>query len=366
MDGSVETEGDVDIENDDSVDNVDVKMFLDGDEDEVKLNNEVLTKDLLSQITKRVKILRDQYRALNLLNKMHKCYCSTCDNKEQLNDSINCYSPTCIQRSKLRKELLVLLRKANNQNNVTGFSLNCAQEDSSSGFKKLSAVKKESDVFNDSSNSEDPFHYFGQEKPAVTTEVTSSVTVTKTQTTSSARTVRIVDGSVQSVTTSESISCSSSANKNNTIAKISCDDNGNRLNSTFSKVKTEAEAASLTVKNEFNVNGTKIEVNMEAAKGALETKKVEIKNKTNTRIYSCESTQGKLYLKRVQGMHDKKKKRIPVKYPLCSTFQTRSKKKNILVLPQHELRKLSRRGGTLYVNGFHHIAKVNYVRIFYH
>ena len=77
------------------------------------------------------------------------------------------------------------------------------------------------------------------------------------------------------------------------------------------------------------------------------------------RVYSTTCTKGRVYLKKVAvSVADRRKKRTPVKYPLCSTFQTRSKRRNMLILPQHELRKLSRLGGRMAVNGYHHLAKV--------
>lgn len=78
------------------------------------------------------------------------------------------------------------------------------------------------------------------------------------------------------------------------------------------------------------------------------------------RVYSTENPSGKVYLKRVQtSAVEKKKKRTPVKYPLCSTFHTRSKAKTIMVLPHHELRKLCRQSGHNSVAGFSHNAKPN-------
>nr|CAB3516219.1 unnamed protein product [Spodoptera littoralis] len=78
------------------------------------------------------------------------------------------------------------------------------------------------------------------------------------------------------------------------------------------------------------------------------------------RVFSTEIPSGKVYLKRVQtSAVEKKKKRTPVKYPLCSTFHTRSKAKTIMVLPHHELRKLCRQAGHNAVAGFSHNAKPN-------
>lgn len=90
------------------------------------------------------------------------------------------------------------------------------------------------------------------------------------------------------------------------------------------------------------------------------TKARELTADGTERIYSTVCAEGKVYLKKVSiSLADRRKKRTPVKYPLCSTFATRNKHRSILVLPQHELRKLSRLGGRTPVYGFHHMAKVS-------
>lgn len=79
------------------------------------------------------------------------------------------------------------------------------------------------------------------------------------------------------------------------------------------------------------------------------------------RVYSNESTAGPLSLKRLLTEDEArtKKKRVPVKYPMMSTYMTKSKKRTIFVLPDHELRHLARRHGQGYVQGFHHGSKNN-------
>lgn len=79
------------------------------------------------------------------------------------------------------------------------------------------------------------------------------------------------------------------------------------------------------------------------------------------RIYSSETTSGPLSLKRLLTEDEvrSKKKRVPVKYPMMSTYMTKSKKRTIFVLPDHELRHLARRHGQGYVQGFHHGSKNN-------
>lgn len=122
-----------------------------------------------------------------------------------------------------------------------------------------------------------------------------------------------------------------------------------------SKVKTASELSSLTTKIEAN-GDVKQTFSKETSSSQAETVKTE---EVTKRVYSCISTKGRVYLKKLTvSLADRRKKRTPVKYPLCSTFQTRSKRRNMLILPQHELRKLARHGGRIPVNGYHHLAKV--------
>ena len=56
---------------------------------------------------------------------------------------------------------------------------------------------------------------------------------------------------------------------------------------------------------------------------------------------------------------DKRKKRQPVKFPPSPTFSTRDlKKTSIMILAEHELRRVARKAGYFYVSGFSYLAKV--------
>ena len=78
------------------------------------------------------------------------------------------------------------------------------------------------------------------------------------------------------------------------------------------------------------------------------------------------STEGPVALKRILNDDERnKKKRVPVKYPMMSAYMTKSKKRTIFVLPDHEIKHLSRRGGQGYVTGFHHGSKNNSTAWFY-
>ena len=96
------------------------------------------------------------------------------------------------------------------------------------------------------------------------------------------------------------------------------------------------------------------------------------RKEAEARVYSGDKTSGPISLKRL-GMLDPdeparvaKKKKAPVKYPMMSTYTTtKSKKRTIFVLADHELRHLARRRGQAYVQGFHHGSKNNSVAWFY-
>lgn len=78
------------------------------------------------------------------------------------------------------------------------------------------------------------------------------------------------------------------------------------------------------------------------------------------------STEAPVSLKRILSDDERnKKKRVPVKYPMMSAYMTKSKKRTIFVLPDHEIKHLSRRGGQGYVTGFHHGSKNNSTAWFY-
>ncbi|XP_069695049.1 nucleosome-remodeling factor subunit NURF301 isoform X3 [Periplaneta americana] len=176
--------------------------------------------------------------------------------------------------------------------------------------------------------------------------LTTTTTATTTTTTTSQHTLRIVDGAIQSVKVTESkatvLNTQKSVMSSNTAS-------GKLLNSILtSKSKMASEVATTVIKTE---NGSSVKTTTSQNSSIVSE---------NQRVYSTTCTKGRVYLKKVTvSLADRRKKRTPVKYPLCSTFQTRSKRRNMLILPQHELRRLSRLGGRIPVNGYHHLAKAN-------
>lgn len=168
--------------------------------------------------------------------------------------------------------------------------------------------------------------------------ITSQVTTTTTVTTSHTVVDGIIKSTVASSTTTDTVALSTNVNgSGKTIQTL------NAKSTTYSAQQNRRFCAYRTVvKKEETV------VKKETAEDGTE------------RIYSAKSTEGRVYLKKVQNIVlDKRRKRQVVKYPICSTFHTKKGIKSLLVLPKPDARKLARAGGKIHVNGFHALAKPN-------
>lgn len=70
--------------------------------------------DLMNAIAKRIQTVRLHYSELNRLGKQFKCYSRGCDVNTMTGPASNvtsCYSPICLQKSRVKKELYLLIRK---------------------------------------------------------------------------------------------------------------------------------------------------------------------------------------------------------------------------------------------------------------
>lgn len=383
-----------------------------------------VNREMLNSIAKKIQSLRLHYTSISKLGQNFQCYSKGCNtNSSTLTTS--CYSPLCLQRNKVRRELLVLLKKANVHANASGLTKipnlltppnkkpsileqkltepqkpqisksipneanfckdfasavstapNCNNEDLKSIYipKKVEVkdeIPNEMDLEMNSSKEEDVkmkidtpiVNKFKNESESdvdvdmdimtpddikemilgsahsnkemkgksVTTTVTTQVTTT-TQST-------VVGTVVKSLSTSKTISDSVtvSSNSGKTVQTL------NAKTTTYSAQQNRRFCAyRATIKREEKL------IKAEHAEDGTE------------RIYSVTNTEGKVYLKKVSMVsNDKKKKRQTIKYPVCSTFQTKKNFKSILVLPKHDVRKLARHAGRIQILGFHPMAKPN-------
>lgn len=428
-------------------------------------------RNLLTVIGKKVAIIKTQYAMLNKESRMYRCYGSECDQGQ-------CYSPVCLQRVALRKELLMLLRKANiARNNATANS--STSPPLSTGKPAITAESEnaENDSSKFSSGSETlravlegrvvdkPFKQpsvllknsvIDDKKDSTKTNVKSDSSVEKsgTDNSSSNRAVQVkkeikienegcdeVDVTKLEAVNEVVIKTEEASQANNDAIKTENDASQPAAEITIKtevedidiktedviktevEVKSEATGSEVVVKTE-EIDGAEeptaikqtdtdtkaknniktegeveeyIEVCHEVEIGTTQEKKEEVtassvqnftsltgipskreKNDASKsskaasvlprpispdpkRMYSSPSTVGKVYLKKIaNGVTDKRRKRVPIKYPRGSTFLTRvGRKKSILILSQHELSRMARLAGRIYPSGFNQHSKPN-------
>lgn len=77
----------------------------------------VVNREIINNIAKRINSLRTQYSTVSKVAKDYQCYSKGCNSGSNQQLENNCYSPICMQRVKIRRDLLTLLRKANAASN---------------------------------------------------------------------------------------------------------------------------------------------------------------------------------------------------------------------------------------------------------
>ncbi|KAG6449469.1 hypothetical protein O3G_MSEX006106 [Manduca sexta] len=399
-----EDERNIDVENDEP--DTDLSSICDAATTEVKSN---------ATVSKNIEDLRDKYKKISQLTKHYKCYSPGCNNFDTTNAlqgkvKINCYSPLCVTKGKLFNELVLLLKgdmfnsnalfetskdnskmsileqyllgkcsmnSSANENILSDLlsAVACAQEcDNKStdcfvkrkfGYDNTADLKVEKNdtedglLKNESTLEESAV-------PAVGTEMDIDITCENNDS-------EVEIGPLKELTDGEhtedlqgdssktrlpipklKISRGRSSKTSNTVnIGIANDNKDSSYKCSVTPGKSE-EAAKYRAKINRRFGLTR------QVKREDRIVKVEKIEGNIVRVYSTENPSAKVYLKRVQtSAVEKKKKRTPVKYPLCSTFHTRSKAKTIMVLPHHELKKLCRQSGHSAVTGFSHNAKPN-------
>lgn len=288
----------------------------------------------VDQMSQEVAHHLELYSAAHRLSREHLCYNSLC---KPNSSTPNCYSPMCMHRYRLRKDLLMTLCKAKAMgidiNSKIGAQALSQQQSRLGHLKKQDLLPKpeerKEEKLEEEIKTEDKAkpeeEKKVEEKLEVTTEVTTTVTTTTTTTTSTTMTE---------------------------ITKITA-----KINPADGVLKAALKSP----------EGLKSRQHLLRPAEPVDTQ----------RIYSAETPKGRLYLKKIvravntttagvttsalstvlSGQVGRRRK-LAIKYPVCSRFATHSKKNTILMLPQHDIRKLARKGGSYYVGGFNHGAKV--------
>ncbi|XP_011866666.1 PREDICTED: nucleosome-remodeling factor subunit NURF301 isoform X2 [Vollenhovia emeryi] len=321
-------------------------------------------KEMLTAISKRIQQVRSQYMATMKLCKNGGCYSRYCNmnsvgknNAVQINTAQTvtpnfvdtCYSPMCMRKTRLKRELISLIRKANALNNNQS-SLQAA----------VTSVKTET-----LDDSKDAIRRDLESAVATATHCNEEAATAKTKNAvSSPKKIKLENEhtentSVTTVTTSNVVTTTTTITTT-TQQTVKNAGGVKQEHSAVNRNSTTVSSETTTTTTNKNSAKTVMIVNRRGRTVQRSTFVKELHADGTERIYTTTATEGKIYLKKVAfTMADRKKKRTPVKYPLCSTFCTKNKQRSILILPQHELRKLSRVGGKIPVQGFHHQAKAN-------
>lgn len=376
-----------------------------------------VSKELLNNIAKKIQSLRLHYTAISKLGKDYQCYSRGCNTNSTSSLMSNCYSPLCIQRSKVRRELLQLLRKANVHttntvgNNSKTLSLlggstpkkqsileqkltepqipDEKPEDNNDICRDLVSVIAAAAVYNETASA---LPYIALTQEQLEKETSEALEKVKDEVKDEKEEEREKDKDSEDEN-------GDSKDKVEIVEKEEDAEDSppppkkiNRLEEMVPEILASTTPGATTrARRSMAANaaakGSETEnmVNVTTTSGGLQTIVPRTVNRRfccNTRpvkrddkplivdkaedgterIYSTGKTEGKVYLKRVGTLGtDKKKKRPTIKYPICSTYKTRKGLRSLLVLPKHEVRKLARQAGrsSFSYTGYAPLAKTN-------
>ncbi|XP_066157343.1 nucleosome-remodeling factor subunit NURF301 isoform X1 [Euwallacea fornicatus] len=101
----------------------------------------VVNREIINNIAKSINSLRTQYAAISKVAKDFQCYSRGCNSASSHQLENTCYSPLCMQRVKIRKDLLTLLRKANIASN-SPLKTNLKNSSATTSVKKPSILEQ--------------------------------------------------------------------------------------------------------------------------------------------------------------------------------------------------------------------------------
>lgn len=331
-------------------------------------------------LLKRIQTMKLRYTELQRLSKQYKCYMKACNANGNPSTSTGaCYSPLCMQRTKVKTEMLTLLKKSHTGGTIPKEIMSIISSPTvntdGSVISEDSSVSLADDIRNaiqnatlfdlktlveDLTEDED-----GEEtmtspskddvpssdtKPAIKEEpIKKEIKEECTKDTSEQQEPQTpVVKNERSLRTSRGRPPKTPKSNQNGAAPIIEEppeiDYGNlKYNRRFPKIVLPAKA-------------TKKEVKYEP----------ELFPDGRTKIFSTDNTKIKVYLKQIPVAATTTKENDPNRnkeqsgLPVPPSFETPDGTyKSILLLPKHELVRLARCGGKNYTNGFHYQAKTN-------
>ncbi|CAG9862131.1 unnamed protein product [Phyllotreta striolata] len=334
-------------------------------------NQQTPNREVLNSIAKRIHVLRTQYTSIARLAKDFQCYVKGCNSGAGNTLETSCYSPMCMQRVRVRKDLLNLLRKANLATNssvkltaLTPTGKKTSILEQTLKAPQLSIVHKDKSTeppsketickglltaYNSAVKIDDQSDvYKPMEEPEIKEEIKTEIEPKKPK-------LELTDELDLKAISPETIkeiiggsAVSDSCSKNVDVTGISGDTHAGTLKTL--NAKTSSYSA------QQNRRFCAFRLGSKREERAVKT---EHAADGSRRVYSTRSTEGKIVLKKLPSSEAKRKNKQIVKYPACSTFKTLKSSSSLLVLPPHDVRKLARNAGRVYAPGFNVIAKAN-------
>ncbi|XP_058463796.1 nucleosome-remodeling factor subunit NURF301 [Malaya genurostris] len=344
----------------------------------------------LSALIQQIVPLRAKFQQLQREANQNKCYSLGCEQEDF------CYSAVCTRKRRIQEELYTLLKKAQTldsnvvtkptaggNKSILEQKLTESKPEDFQGMLSQFSMNRYQTVLEDWERAHRNLIEYDEqfvESMAVSkvaeehnNNVTSEVEVKTEDAPDMVVKEEVVSTENEmDLNGSDRMDDSMKMNENsNSISENSCDEpratrRGRSRNSKNNSIVVED--SELKVKDEVMVLPKKErKPNRRFAAPSRSVKKEETDEKETApdgsiRVYSTSSSKGKVYLRAVCSGDSKIKvesKLAKPKYPVINYFRNKNQSTSIMVLPRHEVLKLSRVGGRLAVMGFHHMAKNN-------
>ncbi|XP_058836423.1 nucleosome-remodeling factor subunit NURF301 [Topomyia yanbarensis] len=343
----------------------------------------------LNSLIQQILPLRAKYQQSHRLTSQYKCYSLGCGEG-------TCYSPMCAQKHRIKEELFSLLKKAQaldstqvtkttvgSNKSILEQKLTESKPEDFQGMLARFTMNRYRAVLDDWERAHRNLIEYDEQlvdsmaAPKLEEEHNNNVTNEVEVKTEEAPDMVVKEEVVSTeneseLNVSDRMDDSLKLNENsNSISENSCDEprttrRGRSRNSKNNSIIVEEpefkvkEEVIVRPKKEHKPNRRFTAPSRSVKKEDSEEK--ELAPDGTVRVFTISSTKSKVYLRTTSALDSKIKtesKLVKPKYPVVNYFRNKNQTTSIMVLPRHEVIKLSRVGGRLPVNGFHHLAKNN-------
>lgn len=330
-------------------------------------------------LLKRIQLMKVRYTELQRLSKQYRCYLKSCNTITTISTSSSnsCYSPICLQRSKIKNEMLALLKKSH-----IGGAL------PKEIISIISGPSKE--LTNDNtigeSDTDANVTLVHDIKNAMITGIEINLESLVTDIIKEEAQTECEQSSLKS---DEDLTNKSETLVNNIKDEVKQED----INDVKDNIKSNEDYLPPPIKMERSTRGTRgrppktpknntngsvveepaeikpedLKYNRRFPKIILPAKPIKKEAKMEPEYYSdghlkifgSDNTKGKIYLEKIPLKKKQDKDKDNLILPIPPNFRAADGTPSILSLPMYEIMKLARTGGKNLANGFHIMAKTN-------